>query len=168
MARGKVVVAVRLPEVPVMVSVDVPTAAVLLAVRVSVLEPVVGFGVKAAVTPAGKPVTARCTLPVNPYWGDTLSVAVPELPWPMDWYDPTETVKLGAETVKPRVVVAVRLPDVPVMVSNVNPTLAVLFAVSVRLLKPVVGFGEKDAVTPLGSPVTARLTLPVNPYCGVM
>ena len=43
--------------------------------------------------------------------------------------------------------------------------MAVLAAVSVSKLEPVaVGFGAKDAVTPLGRPDTARLTLPVNPY----
>ena len=38
--RLKVVVGVRLPDVPVMVTVDVPVAAVALAVRVRVLVPV--------------------------------------------------------------------------------------------------------------------------------
>jgi hypothetical protein len=28
------------------------------------------------------------------------------------------------------------------------------------------GFGEKDAVTPLGKPDAERLTLPVNPFKG--
>jgi hypothetical protein len=65
----KVVVAVSVPEVPVMVTVDCPIAAEAPAVNVNVLEPVVGFGEKAAVTPAGKPDTARLTFPVNPYSG---------------------------------------------------------------------------------------------------
>jgi hypothetical protein len=47
------------------------------------------------------------------------------------------------------------------------PRLAVLFAVSVSVLDPVVGFGIHEAVTPLGRPdVTAKVTLPVNPYSG--
>jgi hypothetical protein len=66
------------------------------------------------------------------------------------------------------VVLAVREPEVPVMVRVEDPMLAVLLAVNVRVLVPVAGFGEKDAVTPLGRPVTARLTLPLNPYCGVI
>jgi hypothetical protein len=65
----KVVEFVTLPDVPVSVTVDCPMAAELLAVSVSVLFPVVGFGVKDAVTPAGKPDNERLTLPVNPYWG---------------------------------------------------------------------------------------------------
>lgn len=61
------VVAVRAPEVPVMVTFAVPPAAVLLAVRVSTLVPFVGFVPHDAVTPLGRPeVTARLTLPVNP------------------------------------------------------------------------------------------------------
>jgi len=31
----------------------------------------------------------------------------------------------------------------------------------------LVGLGEKEAVTPAGSPDAVRLTLPVNPYCGL-
>ena len=38
-------------------------------------------------------------------------------------------------------------------------------AVSVMVLEPMAGFGEKDAVTPLGSPLTENVTPPVNPYC---
>ena len=46
------------------------------------------------------------------------------------------------------------------------PRLAVLLAVSVSTLEPVaVGFGAKDAVTPLGRPDATRLTWPLNPDC---
>jgi len=47
-----------------------------------------------------------------------------------------------------------------------GPTTAELLAVRVSVLAPVVGFGEKDAVTPLGRPEAERATLPVNPFCG--
>ncbi len=50
------------------------------------------------------------------------------------------------------------------MVRVYCPRLAELLAVSVSVLLPVVGFGEKEAVTPLGRPETERFTLPVNPY----
>lgn len=63
-----VVVAVRLPEVPVMVTVYCPGEAVLLAVNVNVLELVAGFWLHDAVTPLGRPETDRSTLPLNPYW----------------------------------------------------------------------------------------------------
>ena len=54
------------------------------------------------------------------------------------------------------------------MVTVLVPTAAVLLAVNVRVLEFVVGFGENEAVTPLGSPETARFTLPLNPYNDVM
>ena len=77
--------ALNVPEVPVMVSVYCPRLAVPFAVSVSVLEPVVGFGANDAVTPLGRPeVTARLTLPVNPYWGFTFTLDALELPWPTD------------------------------------------------------------------------------------
>jgi hypothetical protein len=66
-------------------------------------------------------------------------------------------------TVRARVVVAVRVPDVPVIVTVDVPVVAVALAVSVSTLVPVVGFVPKVAVTPLGRPDAARVTLPVNP-----
>ena len=82
--RARVVVAVRLPEVPVMVTVELPVVAVELAVRVSTLVPVVGFVPKAAVTPLGRPEAARVTLPVNPPTSVTVIVLVPLPPCVID------------------------------------------------------------------------------------
>ena len=62
--------------------------------------------------------------------------------------------------------VAVRFPDVPVRVKEYCPIAKELLDDSVKVLLPVEGFGEKDAVTPLGRPETEKFTLPVNPYCG--
>src|ERR1700733_8471255 len=62
------VVAVWVPEAPVMVTVFVPSGAELLAVSVSTLVPAAaGFGEKVAVTPLGRPVAERLTLPSNPF-----------------------------------------------------------------------------------------------------
>ena len=72
----------------------------------------------------------------------------------------------GVYTPSVSVVVTVCVPEVPVIVKLYCPRVAALLAVSVRVLFPVVGFGEKDAVTPLGRPDTERFTLPVNPYWG--
>jgi hypothetical protein len=75
-------------------------------------------------------------------------------------------VKLGAAlTVNATVVVAVRLLEVPLMVTVAVPVLAVLLAVSVSTLLPVVGFVPNAAVTPLGNPEAASVTLPLNPFC---
>ena len=59
--------------------------------------------------------------------------------------------------------VAVVLPEVPVMVTVATPAVAVLLAVSVRTLELVDDVGLNEAVTPLGSPVAVKVTLPVNP-----
>jgi len=74
------VVAVVLPDVPVIVTVAVPVVAVLLAVRVSTLVLVVGFVPNDAVTPLGRPEAANVTLPVNPPTSVTVMVSVALLP----------------------------------------------------------------------------------------
>ena len=75
--RLSVVVSVRVPDVPVIVTVAVPVAVVALAVRVSVLLLVAGLGLNAAVTPLGKPVAERVTLPLKPFNGVMVIVLVP-------------------------------------------------------------------------------------------
>src|SRR5580692_8588095 len=77
-----VVVFDKLPDVPVIVTEDVPVAAVLLAAKVRVL--VVPLGLKDAVTPLGRPVADKFTLPLNPFCGVTVMVLVPLLPCPID------------------------------------------------------------------------------------
>ena len=72
-----------------------------------------------------------------------------------------------AFTVRATVVVWVRLPEVPVIVTVAIPVAAVLLAVSVKTLVAVAGFVPNDAVTPLGRPEADKLTLPVKPFCGV-
>ena len=93
--RLTVVVCVRLPEVPVIVTVLVPAAAVLLAANVSELVVVVEAGVKVAVTPLGRPDAVKATLPVNPFLGVTVIVsALLALPW--------TTVKVVADPAMPK------------------------------------------------------------------
>jgi hypothetical protein len=91
-----VVVWVRAPEVPVTVIVDWPTAAAPLAVKVNVLGPVVGFGANVAVTPAGSPEAESVTLPGNPYWLFTYTVAAVDVPWPRLTEPKLDSVKVGA------------------------------------------------------------------------
>ena len=92
------VVAVRLPEVPVIVTVAAPVVAVLLAVSVSTLVPVVGFVPNAAVTPLGRPDAARVTLPENPPTSVTLIVLVPLPPCvTVTLLGEADRVKLGVE-----------------------------------------------------------------------
>jgi hypothetical protein len=164
--RLTVVVCVRLPDVPVMITVAGPVAAVALAVSVSLLVVVAGFGLNAAVTPVGKPDADIVTVLVKPFRRVTVSVLVPPAP-------PCETVTLVGEaasekfgdglTVRLTVVVCVKLPEVPVIVTVAAPVVAVAPAVSVSVLVVVAGFGLKAAVTPLGSPEADMVTLLVNP-----
>jgi hypothetical protein len=65
------------PETPVIVTVFVPVVAVLLAVNVRVLVPVAGFGLNEAVTPLASPLADKVTLPVKPFEGVIVIVAVP-------------------------------------------------------------------------------------------
>jgi hypothetical protein len=92
--RLTVVVCEIAPDTPVIVTVEVPAAAELLAVRVNVLVPVVLVGLNDAVTPLGNPDADRLTLPLNPFCGDTVIVLVP--------FPPGATVKLlgDAESAK--------------------------------------------------------------------
>jgi len=78
--RLKVVVCVIVPDTPVTVTVDVPAAAPLPTVRVSVLVVFAGFGLKPAVTPLGKPEALKVALPLKPLIGVTVIVLVPWLP----------------------------------------------------------------------------------------
>ena len=160
-----VVVAVRVPEVPVIVTVEVPAAAVLLAVSVRTLEVADDVGLKDAVTPVGNPDAAKDTLPVNGLMSVTEIVSVPLEPATTDnAVADGLSVKppVGEVTVSAIVVVAVRVPEVPVIVTVEVPAAAVLLAVSVRTLEVVEDVGLNDAVTPLGKPDAANVTLPVK------
>jgi len=130
-------------------------------------------GLNVAVTPFGKPVADKLTVPLNPFNLFTLIVLVTLLPRPtLKVPGAADKLKSGAGaealTVRLTVVVCVRLPEVPVTVTVTVPTVAVLLAASVNVLLPVVGFGLNPADTPLGkAEVTARPTLSLNPFAGV-
>jgi len=62
------------------------------------------------------------------------------------------------------VVEAVSVPEVPLIVTVTGPpAVAVLLTVSESTLELVAGLVAKEAVTPLGNPDAASVTLPVNP-----
>jgi len=83
------VVCVKLPEVPVTITIAVPIVAIPLTVSASVLVLVAGFGEKTAVTPLGKPEAESDTFPVKPLTG---VIVIALVPWP-----PCATLKpLGA------------------------------------------------------------------------
>jgi hypothetical protein len=60
-----------------------------------------------------------------------------------------------------------RLPLTPVTV-NVTREKPARDEVTVSVEEAVVGFGENDAVTPAGRPLTLRVTLPEKPLLGVI
>jgi hypothetical protein len=81
--RLSVAVSVSPPPLPVMVTVDVPTAAAPLAVRVSVdvpAPPAILAGLNAAVTPDGKPLAVSATVLLNPPETALVTVELPEFP----------------------------------------------------------------------------------------
>src|SRR5260370_40355473 len=75
-----VVVLTKRPNEPVTVTVSVPVAALPLAVSVSVLVLVALLGLNDAVTPLGRPVADRFTLPLKPFCALTVMVLAPLAP----------------------------------------------------------------------------------------
>jgi hypothetical protein len=158
-----------------MVTVTAPVVAEeeAVSVRVEVALPfafgVTGLAEKLAVTPLGRPVALNVVAELKLFWLVMVIVLVPVLPRTIvSEAGDAEMVKLGAAvTVRESVVVAVSEPEVPLMVIVAVPTVAVLLAVSVSTLLPVVGLVPNAAVTPLGKPEAARVTLPVNPLTAV-
>jgi hypothetical protein len=167
--RLMVVEFVSVPDVPVMVSALVPVVAVPLAVNVSVLDEVAGFGLNDAVTPLGSPDADMLTALLKPFSGVTVIVLVTFAPCAtLTLLGAAARVKFPTEfTVRETVVEFVRLPEVPVTVTVAVPTAAEALAVSVSVLVELAGFGLNDAVTPLGSPDAEKFTEPLKPFCSV-
>jgi len=94
-------------------------------------------------------------LPLKPFWGVSEIVLEPLAPCvTVKLLGEAESVKLGAGDrglrLRAMVVLFVKLPEVPVMVTVAALRLAVLLAVSVQVLVAVAGMGLKEAVTPAG------------------
>lgn len=160
----------RLPDVPVTVTVAVPLVAVELALSVNVLVVPAGFGLKLAVTPLGRPEADKATVPLKPFAGVIVIVLEPLVPsTTVKVLGLADNAKLGAAfTVRLIVVVSVKLPDVPVTLTVAVPVVADADAVNVKVLIEVAGFGLNAAVTPDGSPEAEKLTLPLKPFAGVI
>ena len=164
-----VVVLVRFAQTPLIITVNVPSAAVALAVRVSVLLPAVPAGLKEAVTPLGRLEADKLTVPLKPLSGLMLMVLVAVFPWTaLKLFGEAVKVKVPAGlTVRASEVCRVKLPNVPVIFMLAVPIVAVEEAVNVKALVPVVLVGLKEAVTPFGKPEADKPTAPLNPFCGV-
>jgi hypothetical protein len=109
---------VRLPDLPVTVIGYVPGVAAPLTDSSSVLVFVVEVGVNIALVSGGMPSAVSATVPLNPCVGTTVIVVVSA-----DWTGTViadgdaVNVKLPTGIVSVTVVVALRLPEVPVMVT---------------------------------------------------
>jgi hypothetical protein len=110
-----VYVSVVVPEVAVMVIEYVPGGVEQPALSVSVLLPLV-IVPNTAVTPEGKPDAERATAPVNPPVSVTGLGNFPEPHCGTDMGGKGPTVKPDVVTVSVMEVVAVNVPEVPVMV----------------------------------------------------
>jgi hypothetical protein len=164
------------PANPRMVTEYLPAGATENVLKVSVLAPVAGFGLKDVKTPGGGFNTNKKTVLLNPPSGVILMVLAAA--------EPCRTVRslceaesrksgcdgggAGAFTVRLIVVVLVKLPDVPVMVILPVPNVALLPAVNVRVLELSAGFWLNEAVTPLGKPEGDSETLLLKPFTGVI
>lgn len=159
----------RFPDFPVIVIVTVPVAALRVVDKVNVLEPVAGFGLKAAVVPLCMPEAESMTFPAKPLLGAMVMATVPLLPRPiLRLAGVADKLKFGAPTtVRESVVEVLTLPLTPLMVTVKVPMAALVLAVKVKVLVLVVLAGLNDAVTPPGTPEAERLTAPLNPLSGV-
>jgi hypothetical protein len=88
-------------------------------VNVELPEPLTEVGLRLAVPPVGAPEALKLTLPVKPFCAVTVIVLVPLFPCvTVTLVGDADRVKFGcatAFTVRLKVVVWVKLPDVPVM-----------------------------------------------------
>ena len=164
------------PEVPVTVSVHVPrfdvagTLMVSTEVALPLAAGVTGLLPNVAVTPDGKPETLSVTGALNPLRLVTVVVSVPLAPSAMlRFAGAAARLKFGAGlTLRLIVVECTSAPDVAVTVIVAFPVVAVDAAVNARVAVAlpfcggVTEVGAKDAVTPLGSPVTVKFTGALN------
>ena len=139
-------------------------------INVNVLMVLVRSEVKDAVTPFGKPKAANETFWTKPFFGTIVILLVPLLPRVIvKVFGVAVRAKFPSGfTVRVIVVVAFRLPEVPVMVTVAVPTFAVALAVNVTTLDDVAGFALNRAVTPLGNPLAVSKTFPENPFAGTI
>lgn len=143
-----------------------PAAAVLDAVKVSVLVPVVKeVGLKLAVTPVGNPLALNATLLVNPPLGVTVTVLVPVPPWAALALVAASEKLAAPGIVRAMVALWVRLPLVPTIEILVVPAGVLVWALkfTTMLPLPLTEEGLKLALTPAGRFAAEIDTVPVNP-----
>jgi hypothetical protein len=163
------------PPFPVTVMGYIPTAVLDPTARVIVELPPPGAaivpGFKLTVAPVGAPVADRLIELLKPPLTVVVTVEVPWFPCTtLTDAGEAETVKLGAAvTTRVTVVVLRTCPLLPVIASGYVPTgveelVVMLSVVELEVFK--VG-GLNVPVAPMGSPLTLKSTVPVNPLPGV-
>ena len=140
----------------------------VLTLRVEEPEPVTEVGLKLALAPVGSPPALKLTVPVKPFNAVTLAVYVVFEPWVTVREDGVADNK-KALTTRVTVVVLIAWPLLPVIVSGYVPTGVEVLVGTLSVVDPEVVRleGLNDAVAPVGSPLTLKLTVPVNPFSGV-
>jgi hypothetical protein len=159
------------------VTVEVAAAAVSAAVNVVLCAvPEVRFSVAGfAVTPAGRPLIATATVPVNEFSAAALTLTCEPAAPGVRVSDAGDTVSAksgagaGAEMVAATVAEWLSIPDVPVRVNIALPAAALPAAVTVTFCAvPGVRVSVAGcAVTPVGSPAIATPTIPAKPFAGM-
>ena len=120
--REMVVLFVKLPEVPEMVTVTVPVVATPVADRLKRLVVVAGFAPKTALTPLGKPDALKTTLPLNPFCGLIVIVVEPAEPWrKFKLAGDAESVKLGCDEVDGQLFTRLAALTLPMPVAKSHP-----------------------------------------------
>ena len=112
----------KLPEVPVTVTVEVPMAAVPVADRVKRLDVVAGFVPKLALTPLGRPDTAKFTVLLNPFRALMVRVVESDAPWKkVRFVRDADTVKLGCAVDPGQLFTKLAALTVPMPVAKSQP-----------------------------------------------
>ena len=123
--REIVVALDKLPEVPMIVTVTVPVADVLVEVSVNVLMFAVLVGLKEADTPLGKPEADKLTLPLKPFCGVTVIVLVPLAPCVIvKLLGDTESTKVGVGEDPGQLLTKLAALRVPIPVAKSHPVVA--------------------------------------------
>lgn len=159
---------VRLPLVPVIVSVLLPpgVAAVVVIVKVLLPVPVTEVGAKSAEAPAGNPVIVSAVDSESTAVAASVVVNVPF------WPAVTVSVPADVATEKPSVTTSVagvlcagHPLQLPVMVNGYVPvaTDPVVDKVSVVVPAVLLVVGENAGVTPAGNPAVPNVTVEENP-----
>lgn len=154
----------KLPDLPVMVTVASPGAAEAAAVRVRIALAGVAPPLNEPVTPVGRPERLTVTEPAKPFCGVKVRVLAPVAPCAtLSAVGEADKLNVGGGVMaSAMVVLLVKAPDVPVIVTVAVAAAAVLAAVNVRVLCPPVT-APAVAMTPAGKPETASATVPLKP-----